>query len=118
MATQTRKLEPDTWRPYLDWISRHFSVRTEVEVDRSDVGDQILANPLVIDGLSYDPQNREVVVTATDAQFEHHISEPREIYVVEELGQPSVIEILDGEGYKQIVYVAQLAELPPPPPEG
>src|SRR5262245_26488237 len=89
-AMTTRKLEPSNWRPYFDWLSRHFpSVRAEVDVESLALGDQIEADAVVIDGLSYDPYNREVVVTATDVHFEHHISDPQEIYVVEELGQPS-----------------------------
>lgn len=116
MNIQTRKLEPETWRAYFDWITRHLpSVRAEIEVEGVDLGDQIESDPLVIDGISYDPYNRELVVTATAAQLEHHIVEPREVYVLEELGQPSAVEIVDAEGHKQIVYITPLLELPPPP---
>jgi len=116
MGMRTRKLEPSTWRAYFDWITSHFpAVRAEVEVEGLDLGDQVTTDPLVIDGLSYDPYNREVVVTATDVPLEHHIVDPRDIYVLEELGQPSAIEIVDADGHKQIVRITPLQELPPPP---
>lgn len=116
MAMQTRKLEPWTWTSYFDWFARHFpAMRAEVEIEDVDLGDQLASEPMVIDGLSYDPQNHEVVVTATDVPFEHHIVDPREIYVLEESGLPSAIEIVDAKGGKQIVHVTPLRELPPPP---
>lgn len=113
---QTRKLEPENWRAYFDWMTRHLpAVRAELEVNALELGNQIESEPLVIDGLSYDPYAREVVVTATSAQLEHHISDPKEIYVVEQAGQPTAFEIVDGEGQKQIVRLTPLHELPPPP---
>ena len=116
MGMHTRKLEPATWTSYFDWIARHFpALRAEVEVEGLDVGNQLASEAVVIDGLSYDPYNREVVVTATEVPFEHHIVDPQEIYVLEEAGQPSAIEIVDVHGSKQIVYVTPLRELPPPP---
>jgi hypothetical protein len=116
MNTQTRKLEPQTWRAYFDWMTRQLpSARAEIEVTGIDIGDQIEGDALSIDGLSYDPSSRELVITATADEIEHHIADPKEIYVLEELGQPSAIEILDGAGYKQIVHITPLLELPPPP---
>ena len=116
MGMRTRKLDPATWRSYFDWITRHLpAVRAEVEVAGLDLGDQVAAGPLVIDGFSYDPYNRELVVTATDVPLEHHIVDPRDVYVLEELGQPTAIEIVDADGHKQIVHITPLHELPPPP---
>jgi hypothetical protein len=116
METHTRKLAPETWRTYFDWMTRHMpAVRAEIEVAGLDIGDQIEGHALAIDGLSYDPSSHELVITATDDQLEHHIADPQEIYVLEELGQPSAVEILDAEGHKQILHITPLVELPPPP---
>jgi hypothetical protein len=112
----TRKLEPSTWRSYFDWVSKHLpAMRARIDVVDTDLGDQIETEWLPIDGLSYDPYSRELVVTATDAHIEHHIPDPREIYVLEEVGLPSALEILDGEGRTQILRITPLRELPPPP---
>jgi len=108
----TRKLEPTHWQTYFDHVSRHLRAsRVEIEVTGLDVGSQMVTSRIAIDGLTYDPEDDEVVISAE--QFEHHIAGPREIYVIEELGQLSCFDVIDGDGHQQIVLLIPVELLPP-----
>ena len=101
MQTHTRKLEPQTWRAYFDWMTRQLpAVRAEIEVTGLDIGDQIEGGALTIDGLSYDPSNHELVVTATHDMLEHRTSRTRRKSTCwKRTASQSAVEILDGEGH-------------------
>jgi hypothetical protein len=107
----TRKLEHDDWQQYFDRISRHLQAsRAQIDVTGIDIGAQVAAERLSIEGLSYDPQDDAVVITATEV--EHRIAAPQQIYVIEELGLLRSFEIVDAIGHKQIVVLTPVDALP------
>jgi hypothetical protein len=109
----TRKLEPNTWQSYFDHVSRRLHAsQVEIDVTGLDIGVQVAAERLTIDGLSYDPSEHAMVITAEDV--EHRITEPQEIYVVEEVGLLRSVEIVDADGHKQIVLLTPVEALPAP----
>jgi hypothetical protein len=110
---KTHKLEPTIWHEYFDYVSQHLPASlVEIDITGFDIGYQVVVSRLAIDGLSYDPRDNEVVIIAE--HFEHHIAAPREIYVVEECGQLSCIDVLDAGGHQQIVLLTAVEALPPP----
>jgi Family of unknown function (DUF5335) len=107
----TRKLEPPTWKDYFDRASRSLAGgRAAIEVLGDDLGDQELAEMTLL-GMSYDPHDR--ALTIAGESLDHRISDPQEIYVEEELGNLSCLEVLDLEGHKQIIKIEPAPMLPP-----
>ena len=83
----TYKLEPAVWQQYFDRVSKHLvASRAEIRVSGLDLGSQIAADDLPLEGMSYDPHDRELLISSHD--FEQHIV-AREIFVDEELGRPA-----------------------------
>jgi hypothetical protein len=106
-----RKLEKATWRPFFDDISRMLvGKQAEVEVASLDLGDQIEAEWLPLLGISYDPKD-DLVEVALDG-LDHMIPRPREIYVEDDAGRLESLEIIDGDGNKQIVKLRDELLLP------
>ena len=73
----------------------------EIEVASLDLGDQIQAEWLPLIGITYDP-NDDVVEVALDG-LDHMIHRPREIYMDNEVGRLTSLEIVDADGVRQIV---------------
>jgi hypothetical protein len=106
----TRKLEPPQWQEYFDRASRRLAgARAEIEVIGENLGAQRQAD-MSLTGLSYDPHDR--ALTIAGEPLDHRISEPQEIYVEEDAGALQSLEVLDQDGYKQVVKFAQAPALP------
>ncbi len=109
----TRKIQKSDWESYFDRVSRDLpATEVEVEVDGLDLGAQIEVTHLPLSGLTYDPHDDAFSVVSTD--IDHRISAPREIWVEEDASGIRSIEVVDGEGHKQIVKMTRALPLPPP----
>lgn len=98
----TRSLNKDHWRTYFDSISKGLGAReVEIEVGSLELGEQVAAEWIPLNGLSYDPKD-DVLAVITEA-FEHNIRHPKEIFVEEDMGALLAVEAVDGDGDKQIV---------------
>ena len=98
----TRQLDKNGWQRYFDAISKGLGAReVEIEVGSLELGEQVAADWIALNGLTYDPQDN--VLQIITGSFEHNIRNPQEIYVEENQGALLAIEALDGDGAKQIV---------------
>ncbi len=98
----TRKLAKSEWQSYFDRVSQSLGTKqVEIEVASLGIGDQVAANQLALKGLTYDPKSDalEIVTEALD----HMIRNPAEIYVEESYDGLVTVEVLDSDGYKQII---------------
>ncbi len=108
----TEKLDRSAWQSTFDRISRGLDgKRATVEVASLDLGDQVEADWVPIIGISYDPKD-DLVEVALEG-LDHMIRRPREIYVEQGVDGVHAVEIIDGEGARQIVRLRTPLALPP-----
>ena len=109
----TRKLEKANWREELDRISKMLGPKqAEIEVAGLAIGDQIDAEWVSLLGIVYDPKS-DVAELGLEG-LDHLIHKPREIYVEDEAGALTNLEIVDADGVRQIVRLRDPLMLPPP----
>lgn len=107
----TRKLERSDWRKYFDEVAKHLpSMRVAVSILGEDIGAQVESEDSALLGISYDV-NDEVLEIATPS-LSHRVEHPQDIYVREEAGRLSSIELVTKDGTKQIVELRPLPSLP------
>jgi hypothetical protein len=108
-----RKLDKKQWRPFFDGVSRLLEGKqAEIEVGSLILGNQVEAEWLPLLGIAYDP-NDDLVEVALEG-LDHIIPRPREIYIEDEMGGLGSLEIIDGDGRKQIVKLRDELALPAP----
>lgn len=114
-----RSLPEERWQDFFDDITNALQGRqVEIEVVGLDLGDQIQAEWLSLNGLTYDPNDDTfyVYVEDTDMMFDHGISHPKEILV--HLGATGglldQVIVVDAEGRRHLVRLREPLELPAP----
>ncbi|RFA30512.1 hypothetical protein CAI21_05550 [Alkalilimnicola ehrlichii] len=106
-----RLLERPQRQAYFERVSRHLgATRVGVEIDGLDIGAQREFDDLNLTGLTYDPRSDEVEIFTDD--IDHHIAHPREVYVDDGADGLHSVEIVDGEGHKQIIRLKSPLALP------
>ena len=109
----TRKLDKKQWRPFFDGVSKLLQGKqAEIEVASLSLGAQVEAEWLPLLGIAYDPKD-DLVEIALEG-LDHMIPRPREIYVEDGIGGLASLEIIDGDGQKQIVKLRDELALPAP----
>jgi hypothetical protein len=120
MAPTTQEIPRDAWRPYFDDLSRHLgTVEATVEVDGRDLGAQVVAERLVLTGVSYDNKD-DVVVIGLDApggqreEFEHLVDHPQKVMIAAGTGDrvELAIDIEDAAHHQTIIRVERPPALP------
>jgi hypothetical protein len=107
----TRKLQGSDWQRYFDEVAKRIpSMRVAVSIVGEDIGAQHENEDSALVGISYDRGSD--VLTIDMANASHRISSPSEIYVQEEGGMPSSIEVVVPDGTKQIIELKPLPSLP------
>lgn len=107
----TRKLERSEWRQYFDEVAKHLpSMRVGVSVLGDDIGVQLETENSALLGISYDSTD-EVFEVATSS-LSHRVASPKEIYVLEEAGRLSSVEVIAQDDTKQIIELRSLPSLP------
>lgn len=116
----TEELPRDGWRPYFDNMSKVLgTVEATIEVDGADLGAQIVAERLILTGMSYDNKD-DVLVIGLDApggtpeEMEHLVEHPERILVASIPGPPAeiVFDIADEQQHQTIVRLERPPELP------
>ncbi|CAL8980595.1 hypothetical protein RHODGE_RHODGE_01327 [Rhodoplanes serenus] len=108
-----RQLSKSEWQSYCDRVSKGLQGKcAQIEVAALPLGDQIATKWVPILGITYDPRN-DIVDIALEG-LDHLIHRPRSMAVDEGATGLSSMEIIDGEGRKQIVKLAEPLMLPPP----
>ncbi|NPA32213.1 MAG: hypothetical protein GXO04_01155 [Aquificae bacterium] len=108
----TIKLPKEQWEDYFNRLSKNLpAVEAQLEVVDPELGDQIEVEYSPLLGLSYDPKD-DVFEIQFRETHEHLIYHPTEIYIYEEDGKITHIEIIDKEGTKQILRIKPALPLP------
>lgn len=107
-----RKLDKTEWRAFCDRISKALvGKEAEIEVVSLALGDQIEAEWLPLLGIAYDPKD-DVLEVALDG-VDHLINRPQELYADVVAGGLVTMEVVDGEGARQIINLRDPLMLPP-----
>jgi hypothetical protein len=116
-STPTTEIPRDTWRSYFDTFSRHLpALEATVEVDGKDVGAQVVAENMLLTGLTYDDRDDVFVIGLAgkgEEVFEHLVERPQQIFVAA-LEALESVEVKDAEERETIIYLHPAPELPPP----
>lgn len=111
MAVQN--IEKSKWDAFLAGISRALAgKRVEIEVASLDLGDQIVVSRLPLLAISYD--RKDDVISVNLEQVDHLIRAPSELYVDFASAGLACLEIIDGEGARQILTLTDPLALPEP----
>lgn len=101
----TRKLEKSEWQPYFDRVTRSLgATQVTIEVASLRIGDQLAVDHVPLNGILYDPKS-DALEVVTDA-VDHMIRKPAEIYVEESASGMASLEVVEGDGTKQIVMLS------------
>ncbi len=108
-----RQLARSEWQSYSSRVSKSLEgKRAQIEVAALPIGHQIATKWVPIFGITYDPKDDvfEVAVEGLD----HLINKPRSVIVDEGPSGLTSVEIVDGDGQKQIIQLAEPLVLPAP----
>lgn len=110
-ATQ---IDRDRWATFLETITNSLAGKqAEIEVLSLDLGDQIEAEWAPLTGIAYDRKNDLIEIALDD--LDHLVRSPRELFVDYGVGEIiAAIEIVDGDGTRQIVKFKDPLALPAP----
>lgn len=107
----TRKLESSEWQGYFDEVSKHLpTMRVGISIMGENIGVQPESEDSMLVGISYDSNDEVFSVDA--ANLSHRVPRPKEIFVREQAGTLSSIEVIAQDGTKQIIELQPLPSLP------
>lgn len=108
-----RRLERSEWSGYCIRASRVLlGKQAKVEVASLQIGFQLEVHRVPLLGISYDPKSD--IIELLIGELDHLIRGPQEFYVDDELFGTVTLQIVDGEGVRQIVTLCDPLMLPPP----
>ena len=97
-----RRLKKAEWRSYLDHIARAIlGRRAAIEIRSPQFSNDIQAEWLPLQGISYDPRNDILVIAVSG--LKHMVHRPQHLVVEEDGGQLATLEVIDQDGVWQIV---------------
>jgi hypothetical protein len=107
------QLAKSQWQPYLDRVSKALGAKLiEIEITGLGLGDQIEVEWLPLLGVSYEPKDDMVLVTAEG--IEHRIPHPKRIHVDQDELDLHSIEVVDADGEHHILIFKEPVALPAP----
>ena len=108
----TRELEKNQWQHYFDRISRNLPAsNVDLEVSGLDLGAQVEAQHLPLEGLSYDSKDDAFSIRCEG--LEHRVYRPASISVREDdAGALKAVEIVDEDGRQHIARLTGALQLP------
>ena len=113
IGMSVHQLQKNEWQAYCDRMSKGLEgKRAQIEVTALPLGDQIAAKWVPIIGITYDPKD-DILEVALEG-LDHLIHKPRSLTVDESDVGVASLEIIDGDGLKQIVKLMEPLMLPPP----
>ncbi len=108
---QTRELDKRYWQGFFDRVSASLEGKViKIEVDSLDLGAQVEAKGLSLNGLSYDARD-DTFIVATEA-IEHNIRSPQQIFIADGEEGINSIDIRCADGTEQILSFSEPLALP------
>ncbi len=118
MAHEDTELPREDWNEYFNSFSRGLgAVQATVEVDGEDLGAQIVADRLVLTGISYDYKDHILVIGLVAPEhepgedIEHIVDAPRRIVLDTTAIVPDTIDVEDAEGHRTLIELSPAPEL-------
>ena len=110
---KTTEISKDDWSEFFDRVTETLQgKRIDIEIDAPDIGAQVEARKLSLNGLVYDRKD-DVFVIDTEV-IEHLVRAPRHIYVSGDEDAVDSLEITVADGGKHIVSFSEPLALPLP----
>jgi hypothetical protein len=110
MAT-TSELQKAEWQQYFDRIARGLvGKRAEIDVESLDIGSQVEAEWLTLQGISYEP--REDILSVMLEGLNHLIRRPVSVFVDVEFGQLVSLAVTDNDKVRHIIKLRSALSLP------
>lgn len=98
----TRPLEQTEWQTYFDTAAKALEhTKAEIEVSSLMLGHHVQANWMPLVGISYDPHDDTINVALE--KLEHVIRNPLTVFVNEEDGALTSIEVQDDVNVQNII---------------
>jgi uncharacterized protein YjiK len=108
---QTREIAKDDWHSFFDQVSRALRGKLiQIEVDSLQLGAQIEANKLSLNGLTYDSKDDALIITSD--QIEHVIRSPLQIFITDGGEGINSLKVCAADGTDQIVNFTESLALP------
>jgi hypothetical protein len=115
MTPATKEIPQGAWRSYFDDYSRHLpAIEATVEVNDPELGSQLVAEGLMLTGLTYDDRDDVFVIGLAregEEVFEHLVEHPEKILVAG-LDALESVDVQDAEQRQTIVSLQPAPELP------
>ena len=101
-----RTLDRSEWVSYLDRVSETLGTKkVTIEIAGLEIGHQVEAKSVALSGLVYDRKS-DVLEVQTQG-LDHLIHKPTEIYVDESILGVTSLEVVDGDGNRQILSLVE-----------
>ena len=108
-----REIASADWQAFFDQVSGALQGKViKIEVDKLNLGAQIEAQNLSLNGLSYDP--RDDVFTISTDEIEHMIHSPQRVFINESDGGVDSLMIQPADGGEEIIQFTEPLGLPSP----
>jgi hypothetical protein len=108
-----RKIDKDEWLIFCAFVTRGLlGKRAEIEVASLALGARIEAEWLPFLGIDYDPRN-DIIEIALDG-LDHLVRNPLELYFDEDPIGMTSLQVIDGDGVRQIILLRDPLMLPSP----
>ena len=108
---KTREIAHDEWSEFFDRVSGSLQgKKILIEVDAPDLGAQIEASQLSLNGLSYDRKGDVFIISTED--IEHRVHQPQKIFVSGDEDGFDGLQITTDEGAAHIIGFSEPLALP------
>lgn len=98
----SKEISQTDWKAYFNKVTKSLANRAvSVEVTGFNVGDEMLAEGIMLQGLSYDGKNHLMEVSSENVH--HLIHSPERIFVSYEGGNIDSVEIIDSDESQHII---------------
>ena len=110
-AMTFHNLDKSEWQAYFDNVSRHLhAAKVGIEVASLDLGQRIQAEWVTLYGLTYD-RHSDVLEVAME-NLDHLIQHPQQINVDDSPDGLQAVQVIDGDGNRQIIKLREPLGLP------
>ena len=108
---QTREIKKGDWQSFFDQVSGSLTGKLiQIEIDSLELGAQIEADKLSLNGLTYDGKDDAFVISSD--QIEHVIRSPQQIFIADGPEGINSLKVCAADGSAQIINFSEPLALP------